>query len=49
LIGLLKQKIDNVSFDRIREDIVRFIPDAGVLNIWSAKYFKELVERMKFE
>lgn len=49
LIGLLKQKIDNVSFDRIREDIVRFIPNAGVLNIWSAKYFKELVERMKFE
>jgi predicted nucleotidyltransferase component of viral defense system len=48
LIDLLKQKIDNVSFDRIREDIVQFIPDTDVLNIWSPKYFKELVEKMKY-
>lgn len=48
LTGLLKAKIDSVSFDRIREDIVRFIPDESVLDIWSAQFFKDLVDRMKF-
>jgi hypothetical protein len=37
-----------VSFDSIREDIVRFIPDAKVIEIWSPKYFKDLVDQMKF-
>ncbi len=46
---LLHQKIDSVSFDNIREDIVRFIPDEKVLDIWSPQYFKELAEKMKFK
>ncbi|MEV4882481.1 nucleotidyl transferase AbiEii/AbiGii toxin family protein [Chitinophaga ginsengisegetis] len=47
LIELLKAKIDAVSFDSIREDIVRFIPDASVLDIWSPQYFKDLVDKLK--
>jgi hypothetical protein len=47
LIGLLKQKIDLVSFDRIREDIVRFIPDDTVLDIWSRQYFRDLVDEIR--
>ena len=49
LIELLNHKIDTVSFDRIREDIVRFIPDGSVLDIWSAAYFRELIEKFKFQ
>lgn len=47
LTELLKAKIDAVSFDRIREDIVKFIPDESVLDIWSPQYFKDLVDRIK--
>lgn len=47
LIRLLKEKIDAVSFDRIREDIVRFIPDESVLDIWSPQYFRDLVDKLK--
>ena len=46
---LLRQKIDAVSFTNIKEDIVRFIKDEEVLAIWSASYFKDLVDKMKFE
>ena len=46
--ALLKTKIDAVSFDSIREDIVRFIRDDSVLNIWSATYFKDLIEKIRF-
>ena len=49
VIGLLKDRIDNVSFDRIREDIVRFIPNDSVLNIWSPQYFKDLVDKIKIK
>lgn len=49
LLELFNQKIDSVSVDSIREDVIRFIKNDGKLNIWSAKYFKDLVERMKVE
>lgn len=47
LILLLQQRIETVSFDRIREDIVKFIPDTNVIRIWSAKYFLDLIRHLK--
>jgi hypothetical protein len=47
LIELLKNKINSVSFKSIREDIVKFIPDAKVLDIWSKDYFNDLVKNIK--
>jgi predicted nucleotidyltransferase component of viral defense system len=45
---LLIDKIDNVSMNDIKEDIVRFIPDDKPLEIWSRDYFKELANRIRF-
>ena len=45
---LLKEKIETVSFDSIREDVERFIPDDSVLSIWSPQYFRDLVNKMRF-
>ena len=45
---LLNDKIDKVSMDDIKEDIVRFIPDDQPLEIWSRDYFKELAKRIRF-
>lgn len=47
-LQLLYNKIDTVPLDRVREDIVRFIPDDKVLAIWSANYFKDLAGQIKF-
>lgn len=49
LMKLLEQKIASVNIDRIKEDIVRFIPNQNVLNIWSAKYFHDLIQLVKIE
>lgn len=49
LLQLLKEKIDSVPFNNIREDVVRFIKDDHKLTIWSPTYFNDLVEKMKFE
>ncbi|MCA6378424.1 MAG: nucleotidyl transferase AbiEii/AbiGii toxin family protein [Cytophagales bacterium] len=48
-IQLIEDKITNVSFKAIREDIVRFIRDDKALEIWSADYFGDLIEKIKFK
>lgn len=47
-VKLLNFKIDQVSIDDIKDDIVRFIPDPRPLTIWSRDYFKELIKRIRF-
>ncbi|MCF6213058.1 MAG: nucleotidyl transferase AbiEii/AbiGii toxin family protein [Flavobacteriaceae bacterium] len=49
IIELLDSKIKSVSFSSIKEDVVRFIQNDDVLNIWSPEYFKDLIEKIKFE
>jgi predicted nucleotidyltransferase component of viral defense system len=46
---LLNAKIDAVSFKSIKEDIVKYIRDDKVLDIWSPEYFRELVKRIIFK
>ncbi len=46
---LLRQKIDSVNMDRVKEDIRRFIPDQDRLKIWSPQYFHDLSEKLKIE
>jgi len=49
IIGLLDVKINSVSFNSIKEDVVRFIQNNDSLNIWSPEYFKDLIKHIKFE
>lgn len=48
-MDLLTNKIENISFTGVREDVVRFIRDDRVLNIWSATYFKDLIKKIKIK
>ena len=47
-LQLLRNRIEAVSFDSIKEDIVHFIKDAWHLDIWSQAYFKDLAQRIRF-
>jgi predicted nucleotidyltransferase component of viral defense system len=49
IIELLDTKIKSVSFSSIKEDVVRFIKNDEVLNIWSHEYFNDLIEKIKFQ
>jgi len=49
IIELLDTKIKSVSFSSIKEDVVKFIPNDDVLSIWSPEYFKDLIDKIKFE
>lgn len=49
LSEMLIQKIESLNFDRVKEDVIRFIPDPAVLDIWSKDYFLELVTKLKIK
>jgi len=46
---LLYAKINAVDFNSIKKDVIRFIKNNEALNIWSPEYFKDLVNKIKFE
>ncbi len=46
---LLIDRINTVSFEQVKEDVVRFIKDEKSLQIWNQGYFKDLIEKLKFE
>lgn len=47
-MSLLQNKIQSANFNNIRQDVVRFIPDQKVIEIWSPQYFRDLVQKIKF-
>lgn len=46
LLELLEQRISSLDFEKVKEDIVRFIPDPEQLEIWSQTYFLQLVRKI---
>lgn len=46
---LFIEKVDNISMERIKADIIRFIPDPSLLKIWSSDYFKDIISHLKIQ
>ncbi len=47
LMNLLHQKIDAIDINRVKADIVRFIPDPVVVELWSPVYFHDLITHLQ--
>jgi len=45
--ALLTEKIDTVNMEYIKIDVIRFIQDSSILQIWSPKYFHDLADHLK--
>src|SRR5690606_6452129 len=45
--ALLTNKIDSVNMQYVKDDIKRFVKDAKRMDIWSSKYFHDLVSHLK--
>ncbi len=44
VIQLLEEKIKSVNFDSVKEDVVRYIPDSSILDLWGEQCFLDLNE-----
>lgn len=49
ILNLLSKKIASVDFNNVREDVIRFIHDDSVLDIWKEQYFMDLIKNIKFQ
>lgn len=49
VLELLREKSKAVSFDNVKEDVIPFIKDDKVLEIWGEQYFNDLVDKLKFQ
>ncbi|MCR5863403.1 nucleotidyl transferase AbiEii/AbiGii toxin family protein [Flavobacterium sp. J372] len=49
VMGLLHDKIKAVDLENVKADVIPFIKDDAVLNIWSDSYFLDLIEKLKFQ
>lgn len=41
---LLYSKFDRTDFEKAKKDIIPFIKDPNVVDIWSADFFKKITE-----
>jgi hypothetical protein len=44
---LLMRKADTLPMDRVIEDVIRFVKDPSRFQIWSADYFKQLIQKIE--
>ncbi|WKZ60502.1 MAG: nucleotidyl transferase AbiEii/AbiGii toxin family protein [Cyclobacteriaceae bacterium] len=43
---LLAERIETIDFDKVKADVIRFIPDSHRLDVWSPKYFQDLTSHL---
>ncbi len=47
LLKLLADKIAEVNFNQVKADIMRFIPNPELIEIWNEPYFLDLIKQLK--
>lgn len=47
-ITLLKEKLSTTNIDDVKADVITYIEDKSVLDIWSTDYFLQLADRIHF-
>jgi predicted nucleotidyltransferase component of viral defense system len=47
LISLLRKKINEIDFEKAKEDVIPFLKNTDSILIWSKDFFMQLVERLK--
>lgn len=46
--ALLHERIDSLNVRSARQDVVRFIPEPAVVDIWSREYFHQIADMVRF-
>ncbi len=49
ILQLLQNRIETISIENVKEDVVRFIRNDASIKIWSKSYFLDLIEQLKIE
>lgn len=44
----LVTRIEDLDFERAKDDVLRYIKDKKIIELWSAEFFKDIVTRMEY-
>lgn len=48
-LELLDQRIENVDFEKAKNDVAPFLKDQGAVLVWSKSFFREVAKRVEFD
>ena len=48
VLKLLNDRIESLDITAVKEDVIRFIPNAKELDIWDKSFFNMLITQIKF-
>lgn len=46
---LLNNRFDSIDYEEAKKDVIPFVKDANVLNVWNANFFKSITQNLKAE
>lgn len=49
LVHLFEKRVDSINWDQAKNDVVGFLKDKNQIHLWSAKFFKEMIQNIKLE
>lgn len=49
LIELFEQRVDTINWDQAKTDVLGFLKDKNQISLWSAKFFKEIIQKITLE
>lgn len=49
LISLFENRVDTIDWDQAKQDVLGFLRDKNQVKLWSASFFKEIIQKIKLE
>lgn len=49
LINFFEKRVDDIDWDQAKADVIGFLKDKNQINLWSAHFFKEIIQKIKLE
>ena len=49
LIELFEKRAESVNWDQAKADVIGFLKDKNQVNLWSANFFKEIIQKIKLQ
>jgi len=47
-LKLISQTIEQLDIDQAKDDVLPFVREPAVLDVWSRDFFRDIVERVRF-
>lgn len=49
LVSLFENRVDTIDWDQAKQDVLGFLRDKNQVKLWSATFFKEMIQKIKLE